>query len=103
MNNRQTINICAIRRTKRASQRAFWQRLGVNQSSGSRFETRNWMPAACNLLFRLAYVMSDDEAAAALKALRQPFPLELDTPENHRAAAIGKIIDQMRQDVRASQ
>lgn len=103
MINHQTINLCAIRRAKRAPQRGFWQRLRVDPASGSRYETRNGMPPTVELLFRMAYVMSDAEAGAALQALRQPFPLELDTPENHRAAAIGKIIDQMRKDVRASQ
>lgn len=90
-------NICAIRRQKRAAQRQFWSRVGVDQSSGSRFETKNGLPPAVDILFRLAYVMTDAEAEAALAALRQPFPLELDTPENHRAEAIGKIIGSMYQ------
>lgn len=89
-------NICALRRQKRAGQKALWDRLGVDQSSGSRYETKNGMPPPIDILFRMAYVMSEKEASAMLADLRKPFPLERDTAENHRMAATLKIIGSMR-------
>lgn len=52
------------------NQTDFWTRLGVSQSSGSRFENGRALPAPIQKLIVLAYYPKE-ESSAVLKALRR--------------------------------
>jgi transcriptional regulator with XRE-family HTH domain len=51
------------------SQEAFWGRIGITQSGGSRYECGRRIPEPVELLLKIAYG-SNAEATAAVKALR---------------------------------
>ena len=65
------------------NQTAFWSRLGVTQSGGSRYENGRQMPRPVATLARLAFA-KPDEALAELARLRQTTVEEL-TGTGHAA------------------
>lgn len=66
------LGIAAMRKTLGLSQSAFWGRLGVTQSGGSRYETGREIPPTVMAMLRLIYD-PEEEARAFLARLREPF------------------------------
>jgi transcriptional regulator with XRE-family HTH domain len=54
------INVAAMRDKSGLSQEAFWGRIGVSQSGGSRYESDRKMPRAVKELVRLVYIEEVD-------------------------------------------
>lgn len=59
--------IKALRKGRNESQAMFWQRFGVTQSRGSRFETGGELPDSVNILLKLylSGVIRDNDLARA--------------------------------------
>lgn len=66
----------AIRSELKLNQSAFWSRLGVTQSGGSRYESGRDLPKPVAKLASLAFADAD-QALAELAALRQTTVAEL--------------------------
>lgn len=67
--NGSTTDVRALRNSKRLNQSEFWQRLGVTQSGGSRYETGRRIPKPVKMLLDLAYGTAG-KARTALHRLR---------------------------------
>lgn len=52
------------------TQKAFWERIGITQSGGSRYELGRRLPESIAMLLQLAYG-TDKEATTLLDALRK--------------------------------
>ena len=63
----------AIRKRLGLGQAAFWSRVGVTQSAGSRYESGRSIPRPVVILMKLAYG-TDAEARAMLQKLRSTKP-----------------------------
>lgn len=59
---KNTPDLLAMRRAKGLTQAAFWGKIGVTQSAGSRYETGRPMARTVALLFDLIYMRSIDIA-----------------------------------------
>lgn len=62
-------SVRARRKELRLSQGAFWGRVAVTQSAGSRYESERDLPEPIQLLLQLAYG-TDEEAQELLAVLR---------------------------------
>lgn len=67
---KKQIDLVATRKTLGLSQSEFWSRIGVTQSSGSRYENGRPMLAPTAMLFDLVYIRSAVDAAEALSNMR---------------------------------
>lgn len=66
-----TAEIVSLRKALRVSQRAFWSRILVTQSTGNRYEAGSSIPLPVLALLHLTY-KSEKEAHALLSKLREP-------------------------------
>ena len=69
--NHKFPDIRLTRKSTGASQETFWRRFGIQQSSGSRYETGDLIPIPTALLMQLYFDgrITDDDLTAAAKAL----------------------------------
>lgn len=67
----ETRGIAAMRKALGLTQSAFWGRLGVSQSAGSRYETGRDVPFATMAMAHLTYD-PEDEARSFMARLREP-------------------------------
>lgn len=67
-------DIRLTRKSTGVSQETFWRRFGIKQSCGSRYETGDLIPMPTALLMQLYFDgrITDDDLAAAAKALENP-------------------------------
>ena len=56
----EIFNLCEIRRKLRLSQYDFWNKVGVTQSGGSRYENGRNMPKPVRELVRLVHIQKVD-------------------------------------------
>lgn len=61
-----------LRRKTKLNQSEFWQRIGITQSGGSRYEHGRAIPKPVALLLKLAY-SADSIAHDALRRLRRKY------------------------------
>ncbi|ENO77622.1 helix-turn-helix transcriptional regulator [Thauera sp. 63] len=66
-------SVRARRKELGLNQNAFWRRVAVTQSAGSRYESERDIPEPIQLLLQLAYG-SDEDARELLAALRASSP-----------------------------
>jgi len=64
---KERVSVRRLRLKLGLTQQAFWSRLGVTQSAGSRYETDRRLPEPVRKLIELAY---GNNAPAALRRLR---------------------------------
>ena len=68
---KKQIDLVGTRNALGLNQSAFWSRIGVTQSGGSRYETGRKMPKPVAMLFELVYgIKNDAKAVEGLMALR---------------------------------
>lgn len=68
-----------IRNKTGLNQQEFWGRIGVTQSGGSRYESGRSIPTPTKSVLTIAYG-TEEEAAAAVLALRQPVSVAVAEP-----------------------
>lgn len=63
-------DLTALRRARNENQSAYWNRIGVTQSAGSRYENERGLPAPTAILLTLFElgVITEKDIAAARKA-----------------------------------
>ena len=68
---KKQIDLVGTRKALGLNQSAFWSRIGVTQSGGSRYEMGRKMPKPLAMLFELVYgLKTHDGAVECLMALR---------------------------------
>ena len=77
-----TIDLKGVRKKTGLNQSDFWNKIGVTQSGGSRYESGRDMPEPVQILFRLAYG-TKKQAEKTLKEIRPDLIAE---PINAKAA-----------------
>lgn len=64
-------DVLKIRKLTGLNQAYFWNRLGVTQSGGSRYESGRKMPVPVQILFNLVYQTTASKSIEALNKLRE--------------------------------
>ena len=64
---KKQIDLVGTRNALGLNQSAFWSRIGVTQSGGSRYETGRKMPKPVAMLFELVYVQDVEDGIRQLQ------------------------------------